>query len=343
MQALVTGASGLIGSYLTEKLVERGWRVRLLLRASSDRRPLASMPVEIVPGDLRDPDSLVAATQGVDVVFHCAARMSDWGDLQDFYEDNVYGTVRLMAAAARAGVGRFIHTSSTGVLGLQAQHDATEDGTCHGEGAYEETKVAAERMALDMARATGLPTTIVRPSWVLGPRARRHIPLILDYMQRGILLVVGNGRNPLAFVDPRDCADGLILAAESPEAIGQIYHLTNGDQTATQSDLYEILARELDARPPWIHVPFGIALSVGWIAEKWAEMWRFADAPMSTSIRVKFLGRARSYSCAKAMRELGYRPRYSLEQSLKDAVAWYREEQTSRTDHRVPAFVPSRH
>jgi 2-alkyl-3-oxoalkanoate reductase len=340
MKTLVTGATGLIGSYLAERLVARGYRVRALARPSSDTRVLDGLPIEWVHGDLRDFGSLRRATDQVDVVFHCAARMSDWGAMSDFYEDNVRGTRNLMEASLRAGVKRFVHTSSTGVLGLGAQHNAAEEGAYDGEGVYEETKVAAEQTALDFARSHGLPTIVVRPSWVLGPRARRHIPLMLDYIERGILLRVGNGNNVLTFVDPRDAAEGLILAAESPRAIGQIYHLTNGDQTHTQNDLYRILARELGARFPRIAVPYPVSLGVSWLVEKWALLWRFEDAPMCTPARVKFLGLTRTYSCAKAMRELGYRPAFTLEQSLADAVQWYRAERSQRAGGRVRAFVP---
>jgi nucleoside-diphosphate-sugar epimerase len=341
MKALITGATGLIGSYLAEKLIAENHQVRVLIRPESDRAVLKGLPVEYANGDLRNRASLDRAVEGVDVVFHAAARMSDWGDIRDFYEDNVQGTLNLMRASLGAGVKRFVHTSSTGVLGLGAQHNSTEEGPYDGEGVYEVTKVEAEKTAVAFGREhPQLPVTVIRPSWTLGPRARRHIPLILDYLQRGILLVIGNGRNVLTFVDPRDVADAMLLAAENPAAAGQTYHITNGDQTHTQRDCYAILARELGVKPPRIGLPFWLCMKVSWLVEKCAEIFRFADAPMCTPVRVKFLGLTRTYSCEKAQRELGYRPRYTLEQSLKDAVAWYREEQARREDGRVRAAVP---
>jgi len=164
--------------------------------------------------------------------------------------------------------------------------------------------------------------------------------LILDYLQRGILMVIGSGRNRLTFVDPRDVADAMLLAAEKPEAAGQIYHITNGDQSRTQNDCYAILARALGARMPRIHLPFRICMIVAWVVEKWAQIFRFEDAPMCTPVRVKFLGLTRIYSCEKAFKELGYRPKYTLEQSLTDAVAWYRQEQAQQADGYLRAAVP---
>lgn len=340
MKALVTGATGLIGSFATEKLIAGGHQVRVLVRRESDRRVLRDLPVEVCFGDLRDGESVKQAAAGMDVVFHAAARMSDWGDRRDFFEDNLHATTRLLEASLNAGVKRFVHVSSTGVLGLKAHHGASEDEPYEGEGYYEETKVEAEKAVLEFGRRTGLPVTVIRPSWTLGPRARRHIPLILDYLQRGMLMMVGRGNNTLTFVDPRDVAEAMVLAALSPAAAGQVYHITNGSGNNTQKDCYTILARELGVRPPVLWFPVGISLFASWFVEKWALLMRWDDAPMCTPIRVKFLGRTRHYSCVKAVRELGYKPEFTLEQSLRDAVAWYRTEQKQHANGRVQAVVP---
>jgi 2-alkyl-3-oxoalkanoate reductase len=334
MKALVTGATGLIGSYTVESLLSHDHHVRILTRKTSDLGVIKNFPVEITYGDLRDPASLREAVAGVNVVFHSAARMSDWGDPKEFHADNIQGTQNLLEASLQAGVTRFIHVSSTGVLGLKAHKNAVEDEPYEGEGSYEETKVASEKLALDFYRKTGLPVTVIRPSWTLGPRARRHIPLLLNYLQRGILMGTGHGQNILTFVDPRDVADAMLLAAETPKAGGQIYHITNGETDNTQRRLYTILAKALQVAPPRIYVPFSVAMLMGWVMEKWAILFRWDDAPMCTPIRVKFLGRSRLYSCEKAKKELGYIPKYSLEQSLRDAVKWYQ----SGEEHKVAAI-----
>ncbi len=334
MNVLVTGATGLIGSFLCEALVRRGDKVAILARRQSDLSILEGLPLDVRYGDLRDEASLRAAVKGADVVIHTAARMSDWGPTKDFWEDNVYGTQRLMDACLLEGVKRFVHTSSTGVLGLKAHMDAREDEPLVGEGDYEETKVAAEQAVMRWHREKGLAATVVRPSWTLGPRARRHIPLLLNYLRQGTLMVIGSGRNVLTFVDPRDAAEGLILAATSPRAVGEIYQLTNGSRTNTQGECYRILAEELGVRPPRIHVPYVVAFAGSWVMEAVARLLRFEDAPLSTPIRVKFLGRTRHYSMEKARRELGYEPRYDLRQSLRDAVAWWRSTNEAR------AWVP---
>lgn len=322
MLALVTGATGLIGSHLVEALERHGHRVRVLVRRSSDLSEIAHTRAELFYGDVTDRTSLAPAVEGVDVVFHAAARMNDWGPWEWFLEQNVRGTRNLAEAALAAGVSRFVHVSSTGVTGLHALRHADETFPYAPEGHYEESKVQSEQLVLRYHREKGLPAVIVRPCWTLGPRARRHIPLMVEYLRARKLMYLGSGSNLISVVDPRDAAEGLVLAATQPAAIGQIYHLTNGSHCDTQAECYRLVCEYLGVRPPRMSVPFPIALALGWIAEKWA-LWRhWDDAPMLTPVRVKFLALDRHLLCDKAQRELGYRPRYPLRESIRDAVAW---------------------
>jgi nucleoside-diphosphate-sugar epimerase len=326
MKALVTGATGMLGSFLVEALLEEGHEVKALARRSSDLSPLRGLDAEVVFGDLAQPESLRAAVADTDTIFHVAARMNDWGPWEIFYRENVEGTRHLLDLALERRVERFVHVSSTGVTGLDAVLDADESAPYRAEGHYEESKVASEELVLDYL-SKGLPVAVVRPCWTLGPRARRHIPMMIEYLQKGQLVVTGSGRNQLSFVDPRDAVAAMVLAAKRPQAVGQIYHVTNGSREETQLDLFRILAEELGVRPPRVHVPFALSYAVGWISEKWALAFRWEDAPMLTPVRVKFVGLARTFDISKAHRELGYEPRYSLRESLRDAVAWYHQAQ----------------
>ena len=325
MRALVTGSTGLLGSFLVEALRAEGHEVRALARPTSDLAPLRELGIEVVFGDLGDAASLKRAVGGAEVIFHTAARMNDWGPWEVFHRENVLGTRHLLDAALAHGVERFVHVSSTGVTGLDPVLDVDESAPYSAEGHYEESKVASEQVVLDYQRTRGLPAVVVRPCWTLGPRARRYIPLMIQYLERGQLVVLGSGRNRLSFVDPRDAVAAMVLAAEAPAAVGQIYHVTNGSREETQLDLFRLLAEELGVPPPRLHLPFAAAYLAGWIGERWALARRWDDAPMLTPVRVKFVGLARTFDISKARRELGYEPRFGLGQSLRDAVAWYRE------------------
>jgi nucleoside-diphosphate-sugar epimerase len=147
--------------------------------------------------------------------------------------------------------------------------------------------------------------------------------LLIEYLKSGKFKILGNGRNVLNFVDPRDAAHAMYLAAMAPNAASQLYHITNDSHANTQEDLYQMVSAQLNCRPPSLHVPFTLALGVSWIMERWAEWRKWDDAPMLTPVRVKFLGLNRDFSCEKAKRELGYKPKFSLQQSLVEAVGWY--------------------
>jgi nucleoside-diphosphate-sugar epimerase len=323
MKALVTGATGCIGSHLAEELIHQGHEVRALVRKSSNLSEIQHLPMEFFDGDITDGKAVRRAVAGVDVVFHTAARMNDWGPWKIFHEQNIAGTQNLLAAGVEAGIKRFVHTSSTGVTGLGALFGTTEDAPYKPQGHYEESKVESEKLVIRYCREKGLSYTIVRPCWTLGPRARRHVPLMIEYLRSGKFKILGNGKNVLSFVDPRDAASAMVLAGTSPRAQGQIYHITNDIHTVTQEDFYAIFCAYLKVKPPSLHVPFGLAYVISWFMETWAEWRNWDDAPMLTPVRVGFLGRNRDFSCEKAKNELGYSPRYRLEESLRDAVVWY--------------------
>lgn len=324
MKALVTGATGCIGSFLAEELLHHGLQVRALVRRTSNLSEIAHLKLELCYGDVTDAESVRSAVAGTDFVFHTAARMNDWGPWEIFHAQNIAGTRNLLEASLAEGIKRFVHTSSTGVTGLGALTNAAEDSPCVAEGNYELSKVEAERLVAGFCKEHKLPYTIIRPCWTLGPRARRHIPLLIEYLKSGKFKVLGNGHNVLNFVDPRDVAQAMYLAAVNPHAESQIYHITNGCHSNTQEDLYRIVSAALNCPPP-SHVPFAPALALSWIMERWAEWRKWDDAPMLTPVRVKFLGLNRDFSCAKANRELGYKPEFSLQQSLADAVAWFNQ------------------
>jgi nucleoside-diphosphate-sugar epimerase len=323
MKALVTGATGCIGSHLAEELIRQGHEVKALVRKSSNLSEIRHLPLNFVYGDVTDKESVSAAVAGTDIIFHTAARMNDWGPWQVFHEQNIQGTLNLLEAAVAGKIKRFVHTSSTGVTGLGALFNETEDAPYRPQGHYEESKVESEKLVIRFCKENHLSYTIARPCWTLGPRARRHVPLMIEYLRSGKFKILGNGKNVLSFVDPRDAAVAMLLCATTPQADGQIYHITNDRHNVTQEDFYSIFCRLLRVPPPSMHVPLGLAFVVSWCMEAWAELRHWDDAPMLTPVRVGFLGRNRDLSCAKAKAELGYKPRYSIEESLRDAVIWY--------------------
>src|SRR3954447_2971301 len=177
----ITGATGLVGSHAVEEALKRGFRVRALVRETSDTRWLDAWGDEKVPGDLEDVDALRRGVDGVDWVFNCAAKVGDWGTLDEFRRLNVEAFGHLLEAAVDARVERFVHVSSLGVYEGRDHFgtDETVPPAAESLDAYTRSKVEAEELALHYYEAKGLPISIVRPGFIYGPRDRTVLPKLL--------------------------------------------------------------------------------------------------------------------------------------------------------------------
>jgi len=329
MRALVTGATGFVGGHVARALVARGVEVRCLVRPESRSRGrshwrhdnLAGLPVEIAPGDLTDRPSLDAAVAGCEQVFHCAAdyRLGG-GDVAGMVAVNVGGTESLLAAAARAGVGRVVHTSSVGTLGHRADGGPADEETPVSiddmVGAYKRTKFAAERTAEAWA-ARGLPVVIVNPSTPVGEGDWKPTPtgrMILDFLQRGYPAYVDTGLN---LIDVRDVAQGHLLAAEKGR-VGERFIL--GCRDMTLKEILDALSALTGIPAPRRRVPHWLPLAASCVEEGLA---RLSGRPARFTPEAVRMSRQRMFfDAGKAVRELGL-PQTPVEEALARAVAWF--------------------
>jgi dihydroflavonol-4-reductase len=319
--ALVTGASGFIGSAVVRALVARGVGVRALARATSPRGNLADQACTIVEGDIRDAGAMAAAMAGCDLLFHVAADYRLWApNPAEIERTNIEGTRTVMQAARDAGVARIVHTSSVATL------KPSPDGTPVDEraaltpetaiGAYKRSKVGAERL-VEVMVAQGLPAVIVNPSTPIGPRDIRPTPtgrIIVDGAMGRIPAFVDTGLN-LVHVD--DVAHGHLLAAERG-TIGDRYIL--GGQDATLKQLLADIAVRVGRKPPTIQLPRAPLYPLAWAAEAVARIT--GKEPMLTADGLT-MARARMYfSSAKAQAVLGYTAR-PYGEALDAALHWF--------------------
>ncbi len=198
MRALVTGATGFVGSAIARKLTGAGWQVRVLARSGSDRRNVAQLPVEIATGDLLDAASLDEALRDCDALFHAAADYRlGVANAAALYRTNVEGTRNILNAARRAGTARIVYTSSVATIGLPADRSPGTERTpvalADMVGHYKRSKFLAEELARDFARS-GVPVIIVNPSTPIGPGDVKPTPT------GQIVLDAALGRTP-AYVD----------------------------------------------------------------------------------------------------------------------------------------------
>jgi dihydroflavonol-4-reductase len=325
MTVLVTGGTGFVGSHLVRTLLERGEDVRCLVRPASRRDNLNDLSVEFVTGDLRDLDSLVRATKGCRVVYHCAADYRLWcKDPAEMYQSNVEGSNNVMQAAYYEGVDRVVYTSTVGCLGLKNDNDqpANEDTPVSIDemiGAYKRSKFLAEERVREWARR-GLPVVIVNPSTPVGEMDIKPTPtgkIIVDFLRGKMFGYVDTGMN---LIDVRDCAEGHVLAAEKGR-VGERYIL--GGRNLTLKELFDALAGVTEIASPKMKVPH-------WVAETYARTENFwsinvagrePDVPLES---VKLSRHKMWFDASKAVRELGL-PQNPIEHALERAVSWFRE------------------
>src|SRR5262245_4808072 len=235
VKALVTGASGFLGSHIVDRCLQRGDRVRVLVRRTSDLSYLDTLAgVERVVGDLSSPNALAQATDGVEVVYHSAARVADYGARTQFWEENVAGTERLIAAARAHGVARFVFVSSpSAVMDMtdQSDIDETYPYPTRFVNLYSETKARAERLVLS-ANAPGFIACALAPRAEWGPRDRTgFLPKILANLRTGRMPNLSGGRQVLASLCYcENAAEACVLAARSDRVGGKAYFVTDAER-----------------------------------------------------------------------------------------------------------------
>jgi dihydroflavonol-4-reductase len=322
--ALVTGATGFVGSAVARALIAAGHKVRVLARPSSPRANLAGLDVEVAEGDLREAASLDRALAGARYLFHVAADYRLWArDPQEILANNRLGTEGVMEAALRHGVERVVYTSSVATLALRPDGSPSNESNTLSEeqaiGAYKRSKVAAERLVQRMTTERGLPAVIVNPSTPIGPRDIKPTPT------GRIILEAASGRMPgyvdtaLNFVHVEDVALGHVAALEQGR-IGELYIL--GGQDASLAELLAAIAEIVGRRPPRLRIPRLPLYPLAWLAEAAART--SGREPFVTLDGLRMAKYRMVFSSAKAERELGYRAR-PYGEGLKDAIDWFRQ------------------
>ena len=324
MKALLTGASGFIGSAVLRRLIEAGHEVRALVRPHSDRRNLKGLRCEIVRGDLADSASLAAAAAGCDALFHVAADYRLWvPDPESIYRTNVEGTRSIMRAALRAGIPRVVYTSSVATLGLNRDGSSANEDTPSGLadmiGHYKRSKFLAEEEVRRLAWEEGLPAVIVNPSAPVGPRDVRPTPtgrMILQAASGKMPAYVDTGLN-VVHVD--DVAAGHLLAFARGR-VGERYIL--GGENMSLRQILEEVSRLSGRKPPRLRLPHDLVLPVAYLAEAIARLAGGRE-PLVTVDGVRLAKKFMYFASDKARRELGYGARPARE-AIADAIAWFR-------------------
>lgn len=311
---LVTGASGFIGRVLCAQLRQRGVFVRGLFR-----RETIGPWDECVTGDLSSEAVLHDCLLGMDTLFHLAGKAHSMAEtvaeVSDYQEINVAGTKRLLEAAERANVRRFIFFSSVKADGEGGATVLDETSTRTPETPYGRSKLSAENLVLN---ATGIPhVAIVRPTMVYGPANPGNLGRMILAIHKGFFPNLPAIPNHRSMIHVDDVAQAAILVAGHPQAHKQIYILTDGQAYSTH-EIYEWICQALERQVPNWSIPLFILQGLAKLGDGIGAL-RGKRFMFDSHALAKLVGSA-AYSSAKIQRELGFIPKWSLDQALPSIV-----------------------
>lgn len=321
---LVTGATGFTGGHLARRLAKVGHAVRALVRSPEKGKELADLGIELVQGDLTRPESLHRAMAGIELVYHIAATFREESITEEqMWAVNCDGVKNMLEAAVAAGtVQRFVHCSTIGVHGDVKNPPATEDSPYAPGDYYQESKTAGEKIAIDYMEAGKLPISIFRPGGIYGPGDTRFLKLFRP-IKKGRFFMIGSGEVLYTLIHIDDLVDGIILCGTHENAVGNIYILT-GEPALTLNEFVATIADVVGASPPKLRVPVMPIYWAGYLCELVCKP--LGIEPPLYRRRVDFFRKDRSFSVAKARRELGFKPKIDVRDGLAETARWYEEQ-----------------
>lgn len=318
MRAAVTGAAGFVGGHLVERLLARGTSVAGLARSAAGAAALEARGVRVVRGALEDPGALQDLVATAEVVFHVAGLVAA-RDEAEFLRVNRDGSARVAAACRAVGVSRLVLVSSLAVTGpTVAGRPLDESALPRPVTPYGRSKLAAE----DAVRASGVAFTIVRPPAVYGPRDREWLRLF-RLARRGLVPLLGDGRQELSLVHAADLAGALLAAAEAPAARGGVYHAAH-PETLSQAELARGIARAVGVRARLVRLPAPLVRAALHVAAAAARLSGRATL-LSPAKAPELLAPAWTCSSQALRRDAGWVAAIPHERGLADTAAWYRQ------------------
>ena len=317
MKALVTGATGFVGSHLAEALRARGDEVTALVRSPAKAAALGPLGVRAIAGDLDDPASLARAVEGQDVVFHVAGLVAA-GSEQEFLRCNRDGTASLVSAAARAKVSRLVYVSSM-AAGGPAPPGRPLTGT---EPPNPVTAYGRSKLAGEAAVSSGrLPWVIVRPPTVYGPRDREVLK-VFRMARWGVAPVFGDGSQQLSAVHGADLAQALIAAGTAAGTTGQVYYACH-PEVVTSAEFVRAVGRAMGRTVHLLPIPPSLGRGLLGVTELSARMTGRSTI-LTRDKANEFFQVAWTGDPDPLTRDSGWRAAHDLGSGLADTCRWYR-------------------
>jgi nucleoside-diphosphate-sugar epimerase len=321
MKALITGASGFVGSHLTPKVYQKGYDVRVLL-LPGEKNPFPRLPLEIVYGNILDSSSLKQAFVDVDIVFHLAAYVGDmngFGKYDEFIRLNVDGLRNVLEQAKSANVKKFIHVSSIAavgkyILGRDVDEYAPRELAGYG---YGDSKAKGE----ELVEKSGIPYVIALPTLIIGERDSVVFRGIAVALEGKRFSFIGESNVIWSLIYAGDVADALLFLAKKEEALGQIYNLSNGEEVPYRELVYAI-ADDLGLEKPKKEIPLWFALFLARLSV-FSEQVLKRD-PIISMAQIEPM-RHDMHASARKITSLGFQPKVSWREAIRLTANWWKQ------------------
>lgn len=345
--ALVTGATGLVGSHIVDRLRAGGWRIRALVRNTSTARRDSSSTwnglawlrengVELALGDILDLPAFVTSARGCDVIFHTAAAVTPRATRIHPYDayriPNVNGARNAVAAAERTGA-RLLQLSSVAVYGPESRYalgpgrvvdESTPLEPIPERAYYSRSKRESEEVVLEAHAAGRIWATAVRPDVIYGRRDRQFVPRVARAVRLGIVPLIGGGLTTLAIVHATNVAEGAFLAATNDHAGGSAYNLAN-DFDVTVMEFFRLAGVGLHRTVHFVNVPIGAARVGFKVLKRVLRLTTGGRLNVVSTAPIDFVAKNNPFSSERARRELGWNPTARPEDTIPEAFRWWKE------------------
>ena len=323
-KVLVTGATGFLGKYVVEELVEYGYQVRAFGRNNKVGQSLENSSVSFFQGDLTKDDDVLEACKGMDLVVHAGALSTVWGPWEDFFQANVLGTKYVLEACHQTGIQRLVYVSSPSIYAAPKdqlaikESDAPEENNLNN---YIRSKLASEKLFKDYP---DVPSIILRPRGLFGIGDTSILPRVINLSQKIGIPLIGDGRQLMDMTCVENVALAIRLALEAPEAKGDIYNITNGEPRAFR-DLLEESLTGLGYPIKYRKIPAFLLSVIATSLEFLYKTLNLKGEPALTRYTYYLLRYSQTLDISKAEKELGYHPKISISEGIEQYVQDYRK------------------
>lgn len=323
-KVLVTGATGFLGKYVVEELVEHGYQVRAFGRNRAIGQSLVNASVTFIQGDLTNQEDLTKACQEMDMVVHAGALSTVWGPWEDFYQTNVLGTKYVLEACREAKIERLVYVSSPSIYAAPRdqldikESDVPQENRLNN---YIRSKLASEKLFKDYPDVSSV---ILRPRGLFGIGDTSILPRVLNLSQKIGIPLIGDGRQLMDMTCVENVALAIRLALETPQVAGEVYNITNGEPRAFRNLIEETL-RGLGYPIRYRKIPAPLVSAISSSLEFIYKSLKLKGEPALTRYTYYLLRYSQTLDISKAERDLGYRPKITISEGIEQYVQDYRK------------------